>query len=158
MKILVNIFFALTLVVPAFSQSGQLAKSYDQYAEMYHNSKYKMARNHAEFYAQAKKNETLWKYFKDSKFALAFLKKMEFSRDGLRSIDLRVSDKRFESEVGKTLGFDDDFWMSMRKGYCCGIDRECEACSAHSKCLRSCDKAKVKGDLYDPAQVLGSGL
>lgn len=157
MKLIVNIFFALTLTVPAFSQSGQLAKSDEQYMMMYRDSKFKMARSHAEFYAQAKNNKTLWKYFKDRKFARAFLEKMEFSQDGLRTIDLRVEDKEFETAVGETLGFERDFWMSMRKGYCCGDDRECEPCSVHSKCLRSCEKSKVTGDPYDPAKVLGSG-
>ena len=157
MKLLVNIFFALTLVVPAFSQGDQLAKSDQQYTKMYQDSKFKMARSHAEFYAQAKNNKTLWKYFKDRKFALAFLKRMEFSRDGLRTIDLRVEDKQFEAAVGKTLGFGQDFWMSMRKGYCCESG-DCTPCSVHSKCLRSCEKSKVTGDPYDPEKVLGSGL
>lgn len=160
MKLLASILFALTFVVPTFSQSGKLAKSDEEYTRMYRDSKFKMARNHAEFYTQAKKNATLWKYFKDRKFALAFLEKMEFSVDGLRTIDLQVEDKQFESAVGRTLGFDDDFWMSMRKGYCCeGVGAgECLACSVHSKCLRGCGKSKVKGNLYDPVQVVGSGL
>ena len=101
MNIAVNIILALALVVPAFSQSSQLAKSDQQYTKMYHDAKFKIARSHAEFYAQAKKNKTLWKYFKDRKFALAFLKKMEFSRDGLKTIDLRVEDKQFEAAVGQ---------------------------------------------------------
>jgi len=157
MKLLVIIVFALTIVVPAFSQSDQLAKSDQQYTKMYQDSKFKMARSHAEFYAQAKTNKILWKYFKDRKFALAFLSKMEFSREGLMTIDLRVEDKQFEAAVGKALGFGHDFWMSMRKGYCCE-GGDCSPCSVHSKCLRSCGKSKVTGDLYDPARVLGSGL
>ena len=157
MKWLVNIFFALILVVPAFSQSGQLAKTDQQYTTMYRDSKFKMARRHAEFYAQAKNNKILWKYFKDRKFALAFLRKMEFSQDGLKTIDLRVKDQQFEAAVGEALGFEHDFWMSMRKGYCCE-NGECVPCSVHSKCLRSCDKSKVTGDPYDPEKVLGSGL
>jgi hypothetical protein len=157
MKLLVNIFFALTLVVPAFSQSGQSAKSDEQYTKMYHDSKFKFARSHAEFYAQAKNNETLWKYFKDRQFALAFLKKMEFSQDGLKTIDLRVEDRQFEAAVGKTLGFGQEYWMSKGKGYCCE-GGDCTPCSVHSKCLRSCEKSKLTGDPFDPEKVLGSGL
>ncbi|MEL7123802.1 MAG: hypothetical protein AAFO07_30465 [Bacteroidota bacterium] len=156
MKVLVQIFLALIFVVPAFSQSSQLAKSDQQYTSMYRNKKYKMARTHAEFYAQAKENKILSRYFKDRKFALSFLKKMEFSSDGLKTIDLKVNNKQFEAEVGKVLGFEPRFWSAKGKGYCCE-SRECTPCSVHSKCLKSCEKKSLTGSAYDPATVLGSG-
>ena len=44
MKLLLIIVFALTLVIPAFSQNGQLAKSEQEYTKMFHDQKIKLAR------------------------------------------------------------------------------------------------------------------
>lgn len=162
MKLLLIIVFASTLGVHAFSQKDQLTKSENQlansekeYTKMFHNSKIKMARSHSEFYAEAKKNKILWKYFKDYKFASTFLKEMQFCKDGLITINLVVKDAEFEAEVGKVLGFGQVFWAKWKKGYCCEDDW-CSPCSIHSKCnSNNCGKDALKGDFYNPAKVLG---
>lgn len=156
MKLLSIILFAFTLAVPGFSQNGQLAKSVTEYIKMYNNRKIKMARSHAEFYAEAEKSKILWKYFKEKKFATAFLKSMKFCKDGLITIDLGVKDEAFQAAVGKVLGFEPTFWGSWKKGYCCEDDG-CSPCSVHSKCnSKNCGKAVMTGDAFSPEEVLAS--
>lgn len=157
MKLLLMIVFALSMIVPAFSQNGQLAKSEEEYSKMFQNPKVKLVRNHAEFYAQAKSNRALWKYFKDAKFAATFLREMQFCKDGLITLNLGVQDEGFEAAVGKILGFDGTFWKRWEKGFCCE-DGSCSPCSVHSKCnTRNCGKSVLTGNSYDPQVVLGSG-
>lgn len=157
MKLLLIFTFVMILVAPGFSQDGQLAKSDEEYIRMFHDSKVKLARSHAEFYAAARENQTLWKYFKDRRFAASFLAGMKFCKDGLITIDLRQQDQGFEAAVGKILGFERTFWSKWEKGFCCE-DGDCSPCSVHSKCnTRNCGKSALTGALYDPEQVLGSG-
>ncbi len=160
MKVLLTIIFASILGVHAFSQDAQLAKSAEEYTKMYHNPKIKLARNHSEFYAEAKKNKVLWKYFKDYKFASTFLNEMKFCKDGLITINLVVKDDEFEAEVGRVLGFDRAFWGNWEKAFACsdgGLDGKsgCKPSSPNSKCnTKNCGKTSLKGDLFNPAQVL----
>ena len=157
MKFLLIFVFAITLVSPVFSQNNQLAKSDEAYTKLFHDSKVKLARSHAEFYAEAKKNNALWKYFKDRTFAAGFLAEMKFCKDGLITLDLRVGDQAFEAAVGKVLGFESSFWKKWEKGFCCE-DGSCSPCSVHSKCnTRNCGKSVLTGGHYDPQEVLGPG-
>lgn len=156
MKSILIIVFAGLVFFPAFAQKGELARSAEEYTKLFHNRKVKMARSHAEFYVQAKKNQIVWKYFKDDKFASKFLTEMKFCKDGLISMDLGVGDKAFETAVGKILGFESTFWTKKwKKGYSCEDDG-CTPSSIHSKCnSRNCGQAVLRGDPFSPREVLG---
>lgn len=162
MKLILIFVLASTFGMQAFSQDRQLAKSEEEYTKMFHNTNIKMVRSHSELYTEAKKNKILWNYFKEYKFAAAFLKELKFCKDGLITINLGVKDAEFEAEVGRVLGFEKTFWAKWEKGYACSDgDMEggsgCDPSSPNSKCnTKNCGKAALKGDLYNPAQVLGS--
>lgn len=153
---------ALILIIFTFSISysqkpKKLAKTIEEYVEMYKNPKVAMVRSHKDFVAYLENNEKLQKYFSSKEFLMNFLTDMKFSQDGLIALRLGkyAENEGFLLEVSGILGFEKSLFGN-KKGYYCAGAGTCRQDAGGICITRNCTHPPAVGPDFDVQKILSS--
>lgn len=158
-----NLFLVLFLLgsLPTFTQAqkAQLAKSYDEYAKLYHNPEVRMVRSHRDFIAYAKQNRVLKTHVKGSTLK-AFLRELKFSKNGLItcSFGMFKANPKMEqaifNEIAQGFGWEPIILAADHKGYKCRSSSTCITAADYICLGKSCGESVMKGPDYDPEYLM----